>query len=312
MINRRHIRIKVMQSAYAVLLSQNDKLDTQERYLNESIERLHELYLLDLQLLIELLEKAMLLEKASKEKYLPSNSSLEISPNFANNRVLRQLRKGILLKDYPVEKNKPNWQNHKELVDIIWKKIQKNKEFIEYMDLAQPDYYADKKVVLFIYKKIIAPNEKLAAFYEDEVISWVDDIPFVNTWIVQNLNKLKATTPFTPDDLYKDLEDKVFALELFRKSILNFSKYEKDIDEITPNWDTDRIIKIDKLLIVMGITEFFHFASIPTKVSINEYIEIAKDYATPKSSFFINGVLDKLLVGYNNNKSIHKSGRGLL
>ena len=312
MINRRHIRIKVMQSAYALLLSKNDKLDTQERYLNQSIERLHELYILHLQLLITLLEKAGFLNLASKDKFLQSNSPLDNSPNFANNRVLYQIKKGVLLKDYPLDKNKPNWKNQKELIDIVWRKIQKNNKFIEYMSLDQTDYQIDKRIVLSIYKNIIAPNEKLAEFYEDEVISWTDDIPFVNTWIVNNLNKLNKSTPFTPDKLYKDLEDKIFALELFRKTILNFSKYEKDIDAKTPNWDTDRITKIDKLLIVMGITEFFHFPSIPTKVSINEYIEIAKDYATPKSSFFINGVLDKLLVDYTNDKKIHKSGRGLL
>ena len=312
MINRRHIRIKVMQSAYALLLSKNDKLDTQERYLNQSIERLHELYILHLQLLITLLEKAGFLNLASKDKFLQSSSPLDNSPNFANNRVLHQIKKGVLLKDYPLDKNKPNWKNQKELIDIVWRKIQKNNKFIEYMSLDQTDYQIDKRIVLSIYKNIIAPNEKLAEFYEDEVISWTDDIPFVNTWIVNNLNKLNKSTPFTPDKLYKDLEDKIFALELFRKTILNFSKYEKDIDAKTPNWDTDRITKIDKLLIVMGITEFFHFPSIPTKVSINEYIEIAKDYATPKSSFFINGVLDKLLVDYTNDKKIHKSGRGLL
>ena len=156
------------------------------------------------------------------------------------------------------------------------------------MRLTTPTYKDDKKFISDIYKKTIAPNDQLFEFYEDQVISWVDDIPFINTWILSNINSLSSTKNFSPDPLFKDLDDKVFALELFRKSILNYSKFEKDIDAKTPNWDTERITKIDKLLMVMSIAEFIHFPSIPTKVSINEYIEIAKDYATPKSSFFFS------------------------
>jgi len=312
MINRRHIRIKVMQSVYAFMLSKDDKLDSHERYLLQSIEGLHDLYLLQLQLLIALLDVATTYNKASKTKYLKNDSALENSPNFANNRVLIQLKKGYFLQNIEVDKSKSNWQIHAELVRIIWNKIRKNDSFNDYMKLTEPDYSADKNIVLNLYKQIIAPNEKLADFYEDEMISWVDDIPFVNTWIVENLTKINKSTNYRPDPLFKDLVDKEFALQLFRKSVLNFSKYEKDIDAKTPNWDSDRITKIDKLLIVMGITEFKHFPSIPTKVTINEYIEVAKDYATPKSSFFINGVLDKLLEDYENQKSILKTGRGLL
>lgn len=312
MINRRHIRIKVMQSAYALMLSENDKLDKQERYLLESIERLHELYLLQLQLLISLFEVANTYNKASKVKYLKNDTALVNSPNFAKNRVLIQIKKGILLQKYELETAKPHWQNHEELVTRIWKSIQKKETFNDYMQLAEPNYADDKKIVLNLYKKVIAPNEQLAEFFEDEVISWVDDIPFVNTWIVENLTKLNITKNFTPDRLFKDIKDRSFALDLFRKTVLNFSKYEKDIDAKTPNWDSDRITKIDKLLIVMGITEFLHFPSIPTKVTINEYIEIAKDYATPKSSFFINGVLDKILADYISQDKVNKAGRGLL
>lgn len=312
MINRRHIRIKVMQSVYALMLSENDKLDSQERYLLDSIEGLHELYILQLEFLMALLDVGDTFNKASKVKYSQNDSALVNSPNFANNRLLIQIKKGVLLQENIVEKDKSVWENNKELVRLIWKKIQKKDRFNDYMQLDKPDYAADKKIVINIYKQIIAPNEKLAEFYEDEMISWVDDIPFVNTWILENLTKLKESKNFTPDNLYKDLNDKEFALELFRKTVLNFNKYEKDLNAKTPNWDSDRITKIDKLLIVMGIAEFIHFPSIPTKVTINEYIEIAKDYATPKSSFFINGVLDKLLGDYIDQKIVHKTGRGLL
>jgi len=310
MINRRHIRIKVMQSAYAVLLSENDKLDIQERYLKNSIDWLHDLYITHLQLLVSLFETSIKYHKASKKNFIQSDSDIVNSSNFVNNKLLIQIKEAIQLQDY--SSIKTNWNEHQEIVESIWKKTLKNNEFSTYMSLSDPNYKDDKAILIAIFKKIIAPDEQLATLYEGEVISWVDDIPFVNTWILNNLKSFSRTKEFIPDRLYKDKEDKQFVLDLFRKTILNYAKYEKDIDASTPNWDSERITKIDKLLIVMGIAEFFHFPSIPTKVSINEYIEIAKDYATPKSSFFINGVLDKLLEDYNKQKSIQKIGRGLL
>lgn len=312
MINRRHLRIKVMQSAYALILAENDNLDYQERYLKESIERLHQLYIVQLQLLVAVLSKATSLFKHAKNNFIPSDAIHASSTNFIKNQVLQQFKNSIALNELVFDEEENVWETHSEIVEIIWKKIKASNKFESYMRLTTPTYKDDKKFISDIYKKTIAPNDQLFEFYEDQVISWVDDIPFINTWILSNINSLSSTKNFSPDPLFKDLDDKVFALELFRKSILNYSKFEKDIDAKTPNWDTERITKIDKLLMVMSIAEFIHFPSIPTKVSINEYIEIAKDYATPKSSFFINGVLDKLLEDFKKEDRIQKTGRGLM
>ena len=312
MINRRHIRIKVLQSAYALLLAESDNLDIQERYLLKSIDRLHDLYLLYFKLFIALFKKANQINKAAKVNFIQSVDAVINSPNFSKNKVMLQIEEAILLQDYPENTSDVNWEDNAELIEIIWKLIQKNKAFKEYMSLKNPTYKDDQQILITLFKKIIAPNDQLADFFEGETISWVDDIPFVNTWILENLKGIRQAKKFTPDRLYKEKEDRQFSLNLFRKTVLNYSKYEKDIDKTTPNWDTERITKIDKLLIVMGIAEFHHFPSIPAKVSINEYIEISKDYATPKSSYFINGVLDKLLLDYKKNKTIQKIGRGLL
>jgi len=310
MINRRHIRIKVMQSAYALLLSENDDLSNQERYLKGSIDNLHKLYYLNLQLLSVILKKAADYYKVSKDNFLSTSTHVTNSKNLLKNKVLHQINEGLL--EIEEDKNSINWEDYSEVVAVVWEKILQNKEFASYMSLGEPNYEDDKNIIIHLFKKIIAPSDALADFYEGQIISWTDDIPFVNTWMVENLKKIKRSKIFVPDRLYKDKEDKQFTLDLFRKTILNYGKYEEDLASKTPNWDKDRITKIDKLLIVMGIAEFFHFPSIPTKVTINEYIEIAKDYATPKSSYFINGVLDKLLVDYNEQKSIHKIGRGLM
>ncbi len=144
------------------------------------------------------------------------------------------------------------------------------------------------------------------------MISWVDDIPFVNTWIVKSLSKQKAQNNFVLGSLYKDQDDEDFVKDLFQKTVLKNKEYEKDITDKTPNWETDRIAGIDMILIKMAITEFINFPSIPTRVTINEYIEISKDYSTEKSSYFINGVLDKISKEFIQNKRIVKIGRGLL
>jgi N utilization substance protein B len=180
------------------------------------------------------------------------------------------------------------------------------------MSTRETSFTEDKKFIIDIFKKIIAPNEKLADYFEDQHISWVDDIPYVNTWIVRSLGETKSSKPFILGDLYKDIDDRKFVLELFRKMILNQEKYDEVINDKTPNWDSDRIADVDLILIKMAISEFLHFPTIPTRVTINEYIEIAKDYSSHKSSFFVNGVLDKILKEYTSEKRIQKIGRGLL
>jgi N utilization substance protein B len=301
-----------MQSAYALLLAENDNLDVQERYLSLSIERLHELYVLYLKLFVELLELAIRYNLASKENFIKNDDAVINSPNFANNLLLKQIREAIVQLEVKDLDKGICWSDNKEQVDQIWREIQKDNFFKDYMSLESPSFKDDKKIVISLFKRLIAPSNQLAEFYETKAISWIDDIPFVNTWILENIKNQSISKKFFIDRLYKDAEDQKFAKDLFKKTILNFSKFEEDIDKKTPNWDTERITKIDKLLIVMGLTEFIYFSSIPTKVTINEYIEIAKDYATPKSSFFINGVLDKLLDDYKEKNKIQKIGRGLL
>ena len=312
MINRRHIRTKVMQSAYAMLLSESDNLNIQDKYLFESINNLHVLYVLQYKLLLAIRQKAETFFKLAQKRYVPEHTVWEISDNIVTNQVLLQLEQSVSLKDYPFKNETTQWKSHSEVIDLIWISIQ-NESFVEdYLAIDTPTFQEDKAFVIELYKKIIAPSDMLYDFYESEVISWVDDIPFVNTWIINQLQRVKKKSPFILEPLYKDEEDKQFAKELLHKTMLNFSKYEQEITTKTPNWEADRITRVDKLLMVMAIAEFLNFPSIPTKVTINEYIEIAKDYATEKSGFFINGVLDKLVVELSAAERIKKSGRGLL
>ena len=164
------------------------------------------------------------------------------------------------------------------------------------------------------FSYFIAPNEKLYDYLEDNKLTWVDDIPLVNTAIQKQLKQIKDTNPdaVIVPKLYKDIDDKEFVRNLFRKTILNNSELTKEFIDKTPNWDAERIAEIDAIILKMAICEFLKFPSIPVKVTINEYLEIAKEYSTPKSSIFINGILDNLVKELTANKKMVKVGRGLM
>lgn len=312
MINRRHIRVKVMQSLYAMQQSHNDDMVREEKFLKHSILKIFDLYVLNIQLLVEVQKLAAKKIALSKKKILATSEDLQPNTKFIENTLITSIAESIDLESY-LELNKLNhWSFDDEYVKIIFDKLQKSDLYEAYLGNKEVSFKTDKAFVIDFYKQIIAPNEKLAEFYEDKMISWVDDIPFVNTWILKTLNKQKEGKIFKLGKLYKDQDDEDFVSKLFRKTILKHKTYEQHITDKTPNWETDRIADIDMILIKMAITEFVSFGSIPVKVTINEYIEIAKDYSTTKSSYFINGVLDKISKEFLETKKIVKIGRGLL
>ncbi|MEE3999546.1 transcription antitermination factor NusB [Tenacibaculum sp. FZY0031] len=312
MINRRHIRVKVMQSVYAMQQSHSDDLVKEEKFLKHSIQKMYDLYVLNLQLLVEVQKLARKRIALSKKKILATKEELNPNTKFIENKLLNSLHESVSLEGY-VELNKLNyWDLDDEYVKILLDELQKSDLYKKYMDTVEDSYSVDKAFVIDFFREIVAPNEKLADYFEDKMISWVDDIPFVNTWILKSLNKQKASKPFILGSLYKDNDDKVFVSDLFTKTMLHQHKYEEDIKEKTPNWEADRIADIDMIIIKMAITEFLHFPSIPSRVTINEYIELAKDYSTNKSGYFINGVLDKLAKDYLSSNKMVKIGRGLL
>jgi len=311
MINRRHIRVKVMQSVYAMQQSQNNDLTKELKFLKHSIQKMSDLYVLNLQMLLEVHTLAQKKLELSKKKILATKEDLNPNTKFVDNKLLLLLKESVSLEGY-VELNRlTNWEIDSEYVKIIWETLQESDLYKKYMSTAVGTYNDDRDFVVAFFKEIIAPNEKLADYYEDIMISWVDDIPFINTWIVKSLNKQSPKKPFILGSLYKDNDDKEFVADLFNKTMLHQHKYEEDIREKTPNWEADRIADIDLILIKMGITEFLHFPSIPSRVTINEYIELAKDYSTNKSGYFVNGVLDKLAKDYKESNKMVKIGRGL-
>ncbi|WP_397447170.1 transcription antitermination factor NusB [Polaribacter sp. R77954] len=312
MINRRHIRVKVMQSVYAMQQSHNSDIIREEKFLKHSILKMFDLYVLNFQLIIEVQKLAAKKMALSKKKILATQEDLKPNTKFIDNKIINLIAESISVESY-VELNRlDHWQEDDEYVKIIFDELQKSDLYKNYLNTVEDSPKVDKAFVIDFFKEIIAPNEKLADYFEDKMISWVDDIPFVNTWVVKTLSKCKPNKTFNLGSLYKDEDDEAFVSNLFKKTILKHKTYEEDITAKTPNWETDRIADIDMILIKMAISEFLNFPSIPVRVTINEYIEIAKDYSTSKSSYFINGVLDKISKEFLKDKRIVKIGRGLL
>jgi len=301
-----------MQSVYAMLHSYNDDIIKEEKFLKHSILKMYDLYVLNLQLLVEVQKLAAKKIALSKKKILATKEDLNPNNKFLNNRLINTIAESVSIEGYVELNDVNNWEENDEYVKIIFDKLQNSDLYKKYLATEEDSYKVDKAFVIDFFKEIIAPNEKLGEYFEDTMISWSDDIPFVNTWVVKTLSKQKDNTIFVLGKLYKDKDDEDFVSKMFKKTVLNNTEYESIIEEKTPNWETDRIADIDMILIKMAIAEFFNFHSIPTRVTINEYIEISKDYSTEKSSYFINGVLDKISKEFIESKRIVKIGRGLL
>ncbi|MCK0132239.1 transcription antitermination factor NusB [Flavobacteriaceae bacterium F08102] len=313
MLNRRHIRVKVMQSVYAVLQSKNDDLVKSEKFLHYNISRTYDLYVLMLDLMLAVRDMAENHQEIAKKKHLATAEDKNPVRKFVDHPFLLGLKQNTSLEAYKKDHKLNNWKEDSEYVRIIWEEIKKSPIYIDY--ITTKEEVSKKEAQQFIeelYKTVIAPNDKLLDYLESNHIGWIDDIPYVNTWLLKNLKKITSLTSFNKDFLYKDKDDQAFTGNLFKKVCLHQHEFDEDIDLKTPNWDADRIAEVDLILIKMALVEFVYFPSIPTRVSINEYLEISKDYSTEKSSFFINGVLDKLLKDFDATNRFEKIGRGLL
>ena len=313
MLNRRHIRVKVMQSIYAMHQSKSDNLEKEEKFLFYSVENIQDLYLIMLSSLIEIKKtEEVFLDKSSK-KHLVTPEERNPNKKFINNQVIELLSESNSLSIALENRKITNWELADEYIQILLQEIKKSDFYEKYMTNRVNNFEEDKQFVLDIFTEIIVPNEKLYEYLEDNKLTWIDDIPLVNTHIAKQLRDLKPTDEnFSIPRVYKDADDKDFVKDLFRKTVLNEGAFAKEYMDKTPNWDTERIAELDTIILKMAICEFLKFPSIPVKVTMNEYLELAKEYSTPKSSIFINGILDNLVKEFQAADKLNKIGRGLM
>ncbi len=302
-----------MQSIYAMHQNGSDDMEKEEKFLLYSIESVMDLYLIMLSALIELQRKEAKFLEISKKKHLATPEERNPNTKFINNPVLLLLKENTSIETAIAAKKIANWTSNDDAILLLLQDVKQSAVYQKYMKEKQTSFENDKQFVIDLFTEVIAPNEKLYNYLEDYKLTWVDDIPVVNTQILKQLNQIsEKENGFRVSKLFKDEEDKEFATTLFRRTVLNENEFAKDFFDKTPNWDVDRIAEMDTIVIKMAICEFLKFPSIPVKVTINEYLELAKEYSTPKSSIFINGILDNLVKEFQSDDRIKKIGRGLL
>ncbi|MBL7887700.1 MAG: transcription antitermination factor NusB [Flavobacterium sp.] len=301
-----------MQTIYAMHQKGSDSIEKEEKFLISSLENLMELYLIMMSTLLELANKEAEFIEISRKKHLATPEERNPNLKFVNNILLRLLGDSKSLQ-VALENNKiNNWKTNDDAILLLLQDVKQSSIYLNYMKDKLTSFEKDKQFVIDLFSEVIAPNDKLYSYLEDYKLTWVDDIPVVNTQILKQLKQINEKSEFRVSSLFKDEEDREYATLLFRKTVLNESEFAKEYIDKTPNWDVDRIAEMDTILLKMAICELLKFPSIPVKVTINEFLEIAKEYSTPKSSIFINGILDNLVKNYQSTGRLNKSGRGLM
>ena len=284
-----------------------------EKELHFNIEKAYELYHYLLLLLIDVILYAESRIDIARNKRIPTHEDLHPNTRFINNQLADQIRNNKHLLRF-VEQHKLNWVNHPELIKEVYTRLIEREEYEAYMNTEEHGYTEDKRLVSFIYSHIVFSSERLDSIMEEQSIYWNDDLEFITSMIVKTFKKFKEEDG--PDkplmDLYKNREDSDYVVKLYRQTILHREEYVEYIKQNTRNWDLDRIAFMDILIMQIAIAELIAFPSIPTKVTLNEYLEISKFYSTNKSNIFINGVLDKVVTQLKEEKKIIKTGRGLI
>lgn len=302
-----------MQAIYAMHQSGSDDLEKQEKFLQASLENILDLYLIMLSSLVEIRKKEIEYIEIAQKKHLATPEERNPNQRFVNNPILVALEESNSL-SIALEKRKiNNWQANDDTILLLLQDVKQSDLYQNYMAKKAVTFEEERFFVVDMFSELIAPNEKLYSYLEDFKLTWVDDIPVVNTQIQKQLRHMSADADLIKvPAIYKDEEDKDFASALFRKTVLNESELAKEFIDKTPNWDVERIAELDTIILKMAICEFLKFPSIPLKVTINEYLELAKEYSTPKSSLFINGILDNLVKDFQKNNRVNKTGRGLI
>lgn len=313
MISRRLIRIKIMQVIYAWLNDEGSDISKAEKSLWFNIDKTYDLYHYLMALLLEVRKYAQGRIDIASGKRLPTFEDLNPNTRFVDNKVLIQLSENHALNQHLAYK-KLSWIDHDEVVKKLYNAVLTSDYYKTYMEKTSSTYAEDKQLVVDILTKELESLELMYHVLEEQNIFWNDDIEFVISMILRTVDRFKENNNEGGNllPLFKNEDDRDFAKTLLRKIIVRYDEYKTLIEKHTRNWEIDRIALMDIQLMVMAITEMVEFPEIPVKVTLNEYIELAKYYSTNKSNEFINGILDKIILELKDEKKIIKTGRGLI
>ncbi len=296
MVNRILIRIKVLQIVYAYYQNGNGNLQSAENDLQFSLKKSYELYLSFLLLLIEVTHLQSQIIETKKEKYIPTQEELNPNMRFVNNRVIAQLAadKGFW---QLIKENGISWDNDEDFVKRVLELILSSDLYAEYLEAEEDSYEHDLQFWAKAFKQLICDNEMIEEHLEDKSIFWNDDVEIIESFVLKTIKRFKETQPATSalQPMFKGEEDRTFAIKLLRQTFLKKEEYRELIGRYLTNWEADRIAHIDMVILQIALAEIFAFPTIHTSISINEYIEIAKYYSSPKKVPFINAILEAII-----------------
>ncbi len=313
MISRRLLRVKALMALYAFNRREDGNLAQAETELMFSIGKSYDLYHYLLLLVLEIADIAGEKIDLALQKRMPSHEDLNPKKRFVDNQVIAQLRKNIGLNKYIASK-KLSWVNNSHIPRLLYNKMIVWEVYEEYMKAESNNYLSDKKFITRLVTELFSNSDDLQSNLEEQSIYWNDDMEYISSMVEKTLKKFKTDSGENAElmPLFKNVEDEEFVKILFRKAILHSVKCSELIDKNTTNWEVERIALMDILVMQLAITEILEFPEIPVKVTLNEYIEIAKYYCTSKSSTFVNGILDNIVKEIRDEGLFNKFGRGLV
>lgn len=306
------LRIKVLKALYAHMKSDADSLMASEKMLVTSIDKTYDLYFLMLSLIVEMAHYAEQRQEMAKKKQLPTYEDLNPNRKFVDNAVVRLIAQSDSVNDY-LAARKLSWAQYPELIKTLFAQLEQSDYYKKYMTSQERSFREDLALVTEFYTRELEESEVLENAIDEMSILWNDDLGFALIMVTRTLSNIRPShvdVKVLPK--FKSIEDLDFARELFAKTAVNFDTYQEEIEKYTRNWDVERIAFMDNLIMAAAMAELITFPSIPVKVTLDEYIEIAKFYSTQGSSTFINGILDKIVASLNEQGKINKSGRGLI
>ncbi|HOB83601.1 MAG TPA: transcription antitermination factor NusB [Bacteroidales bacterium] len=313
MISRRLLRIKALMALYAFNRRDDSDLVRAESELTFSITKTYDLYHYLLLLVLEINDIASEKIEQALQKKIPTPEDLNPNRKFADNPVIIQIRGNLSFNKY-LSSSKLSWVNFTHIPRSLYNKMLNWDVYSEYMASEDNSYTSHRKFVIRLITELFYDSEDLENCLEEQSIYWNDDIDYVIVMVEKTLKKFKAESgdKIQLMTLFKNKEDEDFVKLLFRKAIINTKQCSELIDNNTTNWEVERIALMDILVMQLAITEVIEFPEIPVKVTLNEYIEIAKYYCTPKSSTFVNGILDNIVKEIREKGLFRKYGRGLV
>ena len=310
MISRRLLRIKVLKELYGYTISHNS-LIAAEKELAHSIGKTYDQYKYLFLFLPLLQDYAQTRIDIGKHKYLPSETELNPNTKFADNAAIKNIKGNPDLKKFATQ-NSILLKDASSVVKKMYSSMIERDYFKEYMDNPSRSFAEDKELVMDILANEFEDFEDLETLLEEQCIYWTDEPCFIVSSIIRTVKSMSGTKDLKLLSLFKNTDDEGFAKRLFLHAATNFDEYNKLVDEYTPNWDVERIAFTDVLLLVAAISELVEFPVIPVKVTMDEYIDLARFYSTAGSSIFINGVLDKVVQELKSKGMIVKEGLGLV